>query len=67
LVTIRVPDAFAAGHAKVRASIMQSKPVRFEIAEPRLSLERWNSDLTIDRSMGPVAQTTAVQLARTGY
>jgi site-specific recombinase XerC len=48
LVTIRVTDVFAAGHAKERASIVQSKtgkPVRFEITETtRLSLERWVSD-----------------------
>jgi site-specific recombinase XerC len=48
LVSIRVTDVFAAGHAKERASIVQSKtgkPVRFEITETtRLSLERWVSD-----------------------
>jgi site-specific recombinase XerC len=48
LVSIRVTDIFAAGHAKERASIVQSKtgkPVRFEITETaRLSLERWVSD-----------------------
>lgn len=36
LVSIRVTDVFAAGHAKERASIVQSKtgkPVRFEITE----------------------------------
>jgi integrase len=48
LVGIRVTDVFAAGHAKERASIVQSKtgkPVRFEITETtRLSLERWISD-----------------------
>ncbi len=48
LVGIRVTDVFAAGHAKERASIVQSKtgkPVRFEITETtRLSLERWVSD-----------------------
>lgn len=48
LVSIRVTDVFAAGHAKERASIVQSKtgkPVRFEITETtRLSLERWVND-----------------------
>ena len=48
LVSIRVTDVFAAGHAKERASIVQSKtgkPVRFEITETtRLSLEQWVSD-----------------------
>jgi hypothetical protein len=48
LVGIRVTDVFAAGHAKERASIVQSKtgkPVRFEITETtRLSLERWIRD-----------------------
>ena len=48
LVGIRVTDVFAVGHAKERASIVQSKtgkPVRFEITETtRLSLERWISD-----------------------
>ncbi|MCZ8336487.1 MAG: tyrosine-type recombinase/integrase [Rhodobacteraceae bacterium] len=48
LVSIRVTDVFAAGHAKERASIVQSKtgkPVRFEITETtRLSFERWVSD-----------------------
>jgi integrase len=48
LVSIRVTDVFAAGHAKERASIVQSKtgkPVRFEITETtRLSLEQWISD-----------------------
>jgi site-specific recombinase XerC len=48
LVSIRVTDVFAAGHAKERASIVQSKtgkPVRFEITETtRLSIEQWVSD-----------------------
>ena len=48
LVNIRVTDVFAAGQARERASIVQSKtgkPVRFEITETtRLSLERWISD-----------------------
>jgi site-specific recombinase XerC len=48
LVSIRVTDVFATGHAKERASIVQSKtgkPVRFEITETtRRSLERWISD-----------------------
>ncbi len=48
LVSIRVTDVFAGGHAKERESIVQSKaskPVRFEITETtRLSLERWVSD-----------------------
>jgi len=45
LVCLRVRDVFAAGRAKERASLIQSKtgkPVRFEITEStRLSLERW--------------------------
>jgi integrase len=49
LVAIRVSDVFAAGHVKVRASIVQrktGKPVRFEITETtRLSLERWIGDV----------------------
>lgn len=48
LVGIRVTDVFATGHAKKRASIVQSKSgklVRFEITEStRLSRERWISD-----------------------
>jgi site-specific recombinase XerC len=48
LVGIRGTDVFAAGHAKRRASIVQSKtgkPVRFVITETtRRSLERWISD-----------------------
>lgn len=48
LVALRVRDAFAAAHAKERASMVQSKtgkPVRFEITETtRQSLDRWIRD-----------------------
>lgn len=48
LVGLRVRDVFAAGRAKGRASIIQSKtgkPVRFEVTEStKLSLERWIRD-----------------------
>ncbi|BDW86481.1 tyrosine-type recombinase/integrase [Roseicyclus marinus] len=48
LVSLRVPDVFAAGRVKERTSMIQSKTgklVRFEITETtRLSLERWISD-----------------------
>ncbi|MRX48860.1 tyrosine-type recombinase/integrase [Paracoccus sp. S-4012] len=48
LVGLRVRDVFAAGRAKERASMIQSKtgkPVRFEITEStRRSLERWIHD-----------------------
>jgi site-specific recombinase XerC len=51
LVALRVRAVFAAGRAKERASITQSKtgrPVRFEITETtRQALERWiaNSEM----------------------
>ena len=48
LVCLRVNEVFAAGRAKERASVTQSKtrkPVRFEITETtRASLERWVGD-----------------------